>query len=129
MAFAAERLKEKRYAFSDQEIKPYFTRSGFSTACSASSRRCSKCASARRAPVWHPSVRFFRIERPAARGDAAPELIGQFYLDPHARAGKRPGAWMDGTRERWLRPAASCRRRWRTWCATSRRRWTAAPRC
>jgi oligopeptidase A len=49
------------------------------------------------APVWHPSVRFFRIERGGA-------LVGQFYLDPHARAGKRPGAWMDDVRGRWLRP-------------------------
>ena len=55
------------------------------------------------APVWHPSVRFFRIERPAA-GRRRAELVGQFYLDPYARAGKRPGAWMDGMRARWARP-------------------------
>ncbi|MGM2755161.1 M3 family metallopeptidase, partial [Bacillus cereus group sp. Bce019] len=48
-----------------------------------------------------------RIERPAASGDAPAELIGQFYLDPHARPGKRPGAWMDGTRERWARPGSA----------------------
>jgi len=49
------------------------------------------------APVWHPSVRFFRIDR---RG----ETVGQFYLDPYARPGKRPGAWMDDVRGRWARP-------------------------
>ena len=105
MAFAAERLKEKRYAFSDQEIKPYFVQE---RVLDGLFRIVETLFEVRirpdEAPVWHPSVRFFRIERPAASGDAAPELIGQFYLDPHARPGKRPGAWMDGTRERWLRP-------------------------
>ncbi|MBS0441256.1 MAG: M3 family metallopeptidase [Proteobacteria bacterium] len=105
MAFAAERLKEKRYAFSDQEIKPYFVQE---RVLDGLFRIVETLFEVRirpdEAPVWHPSVRFFRIERPAASGDAAPELVGQFYLDPHARPGKRPGAWMDGTRERWLRP-------------------------
>ncbi len=32
------------------------------------------------------------------------ELVGQFYLDPQARNGKRGGAWMDDVRTRWLRP-------------------------
>ncbi|HET6788994.1 MAG TPA: M3 family metallopeptidase, partial [Aquabacterium sp.] len=53
------------------------------------------------APVWHESVRFFRIERDGAAG---PQLVGQFYLDPYARPGKRPGAWMDDVRGRWTRP-------------------------
>jgi oligopeptidase A len=39
-------------------------------------------------PVWHPDVRFFRIERDG-------ELIGQFYLDLYARDTKKGGAWMD----------------------------------
>jgi oligopeptidase A len=54
------------------------------------------------APVWHESVRFFRIERTTVQG--GPELLGQFYLDPQARNGKRGGAWMDDVRARWLRP-------------------------
>jgi oligopeptidase A len=50
-------------------------------------------------------VRFFRIERPAEPGSDGPaELVGQFYLDPYARPGKRPGAWMDEVRGRWARP-------------------------
>ena len=48
---------------------------------------------AEQAEVWHPDVRFFRIER-------AGELIGQFYLDMYARPSKRPGAWMDDARGR-----------------------------
>ncbi len=105
LTFASERLKEKRYAFSDQEVKPYFVQE---RVLDGLFRIVETLFEVRirpdEAPVWHPSVRFFRIERPAASGDAPAELVGQFYLDPHARPGKRPGAWMDGTRDRWLRP-------------------------
>ena len=104
MSFASERLKEKRYAFSEQEVKQYFTESKvleglfhiIETLFEVSVRADS-------APVWHPSVRFFRIERQSL-GDQSPQLVGQFYLDLYARPGKRPGAWMDDVRDRWARP-------------------------
>jgi len=99
--FASERLKEARYAFSDEEVRQYFTLPKvleglfriIETLFEVSVRPDS-------APVWHPSVRFFRIER-------AGQLVGQFYLDPYARPGKRPGAWMDDVRSRWARPEGS----------------------
>jgi len=98
LPFASEKLKEARYAFSDQEVKPYFTEtkvlSGLfriiETLFEVSIRPDT-------AEVWHPTVRFFRIERQGS-------LVGQFYLDPYARTGKRPGAWMDDVRGRWARP-------------------------
>ncbi|MEO8058008.1 MAG: M3 family metallopeptidase [Burkholderiales bacterium] len=104
MPFASERLKEKRYAFSEQEVKQYFTEDKvleglfhiIETVFEVRIRPDT-------AEVWHPSVRFFRIERPGV-GDAAPRLVAQFYLDLHARPGKRPGAWMDHVRSRWARP-------------------------
>jgi oligopeptidase A len=110
--FASERLKERRYAFSEQEVKQYFTEPRvleglfhiIETVFEVRIRPDS-------APVWHPSVRFFRIEKDQATSDAlpgsadaAPRLVGQFYLDLFARPGKRPGAWMDDVRDRWLRP-------------------------
>jgi oligopeptidase A len=51
-------------------------------------------------------VEFYRIERERkdAEGHISTELVGQFYLDPAARNGKRGGAWMDDVRARWLRP-------------------------
>ncbi|MEN9544122.1 MAG: hypothetical protein RLZZ598_955 [Pseudomonadota bacterium] len=105
MAFASEKLKQARYAFSDNEVKQYFTEAKvlgglfriIETLFEVQIRPDS-------APTWHPDVRVFRIERPGATGDAAPQLIGQFYLDPYARPGKRPGAWMDDARGRWARP-------------------------
>jgi oligopeptidase A len=100
--YIGEKLKEQRYAFSEQEVKPYFTApkvlAGLfqivETLFEVAIRRDS-------APTWHPSVEFYRIERHTAQGA---ELVGQFYLDPGARNGKRGGAWMDDVRARWLRP-------------------------
>ncbi len=100
--YIGEKLKEARYAFSEQEVKPYFTApkvlAGLfqivETLFEVAIRRDS-------ATVWHPSVEFYRIERSTPAGA---QLVGQFYLDPAARTGKRGGAWMDDVRARWLRP-------------------------
>ncbi len=97
-AYIGEKLKEARYAFSEQEVKQYFTApkvlAGLfkivETLFEVVIRKDS-------APVWNAKVEFYRIER-------AGELVGQFYLDQPARTGKRGGAWMDDVRSRWLRP-------------------------
>ena len=97
-AYIGEKLKEARYAFSEQEVKQYFTApkvlAGLfrivETLFEVQIREDS-------APVWKPGVVFHRIERDG-------QLVGQFYLDQPARTGKRGGAWMDDVRTRWLRP-------------------------
>nr|WP_315241896.1 M3 family metallopeptidase [uncultured Albidiferax sp.] len=97
-SYIGEKLKEARYAFSEQEVKQYFTAPKvlgglfkiIETLFEVAIRKDS-------APVWHPSVEFYRIERGG-------QLVGQFYLDQPARTGKRGGAWMDDVRARWLRP-------------------------
>lgn len=101
-SYISEKLKEARYAFSEQEVKQYFPApkvlAGLfkivETLFEVSIRRDV-------APVWNPAVEFYRIERAGSNG---PELVGQFYLDQPARKGKRGGAWMDDVRARWLRP-------------------------
>ena len=106
IAFASQKLKEQRYAYSEQEVKQYFTEPKvleglFHIVETVFEVRIR----ADDAPVWHPSVRFYRIEKDAPPGDdTPPRLVGQFYLDLFARPGKRPGAWMDDVRDRWLRP-------------------------
>jgi oligopeptidase A len=98
LAFVSEKLKEKRYAFSDQEVKQYFTEPKVLEGLFKIVETLFEVAiRPDTAPVWHPSVRFFRIERGG-------QLVGQFYLDPYARQGKRSGAWMDDVRGRWARP-------------------------
>ncbi|RMX00645.1 M3 family peptidase [Allofranklinella schreckenbergeri] len=96
--FISEKLKEARYSFSDQEIKPYFQAPKVIEGLFAIVQKLFNVTILPdQAPVWHPAVQFFRIERDG-------QLIGQFYLDQPARAGKRGGAWMDDMRGRWLRP-------------------------
>ena len=100
--YIGEKLKEARYAFSEQEVKLYFTAPKVLAGLFQIVETLFEVAIRRdTAPVWHPGVEFYRIER---SGVAGPELVGQFYLDPAARTGKRGGAWMDDVRARWLRP-------------------------
>ena len=98
LPFISEKLKEARYAFSEQEVKQYFTAPKVLAGLFKIVETLFDVAIQRdQAPVWNPGVQFYRIER-------AGQLIGQFYLDPSARTGKRGGAWMDDVRGRWQRP-------------------------
>jgi oligopeptidase A len=90
LAFAAEKLKESRYSFSDEEVRAYFPEDRVvaglfrvvETLYGVAIREAA-------APAWHPAVRFFDITRKDG------SLVGQFYLDLYARPGKQSGAWMD----------------------------------
>ncbi|MFC6280547.1 MULTISPECIES: M3 family metallopeptidase [Polaromonas] len=97
-AYIGEKLKEARYAFSEQEVKQYFTAPKVLAGLFKIVETLFEVAIRKdTAPVWKPGVEFYRIER-------AGQLVGQFYLDQPARTGKRGGAWMDDVRTRWLRP-------------------------
>jgi len=96
--YIGEKLKEARYSFSEQEVKQYFTAPKVLAGLFKIVETLFDVAIREdKAPVWNDSVKFYRIERNA-------KLVGQFYLDPNARTGKRGGAWMDDVRARWLRP-------------------------
>lgn len=94
-AYVSEKLLQARYAFSEQEVKQYFTEPKvvaglFKVIESLFNVRVKPDT----APVWHEDVRFYRIETPAG------ELVGQFYMDLYVRETKRGGAWMDEARAR-----------------------------
>jgi oligopeptidase A len=94
MTYAAEKLREQRYAFSEQEVKQYFPEPKVTEGLFQVIQRLFNVnIKPDSAPVWHPDVKFFRIERDG-------KLVGQFYLDLYARSGKRGGAWMDDARAR-----------------------------
>jgi oligopeptidase A len=90
LAYASEKLKTARYAFSDQEVKQYFPEpkvvAGLfhvvETLYDVSIRESQS-------PAWHKDVRFFEIR------DRADAIVGQFFMDNYARADKQGGAWMD----------------------------------
>jgi oligopeptidase A len=90
LAYASEKLRARRYSFSDQEVKQYFPED---KVLLGMFRVVERLYGVRvlpdQAETWDDAVRFFRIV------DAKGALVGQFYLDPHARETKRGGAWMD----------------------------------
>ena len=95
VAWVSEKLRQKRYAFSDQEVKHYFPED----AVLAGLFRVVETLYGVRvrpaqAPTWHADASFFAIE------DADGALVGQFYLDLYAREAKRGGAWMDDASNR-----------------------------
>ena len=95
LSFAAEKLKQARYSYSEQEVKQYFTEPKVLAGLfDVIHGLYGLTVQPDQAPVWHPDVRFFRVV------DAQGALVGQFYLDLYAREGKRGGAWMDDCRNR-----------------------------
>jgi len=100
VSFASEKLRAKRYSFSDQELKQYFPED---MALAGLFRVVEsifglKIAEAK-APAWHEDVRFWEAR------DRDGALVGQFYTDLYARDTKRGGAWMDDAIGRRRKPA------------------------
>jgi oligopeptidase A len=97
-AFVAEKLQEEKYCFNSQAVKQYFPESRVvSGLFKIIDEVFGISFVADNAPVWHPDVRFYRLE---CQGTT----IAYCYMDLYARSGKRPGAWMDSLQSRWLRP-------------------------
>jgi oligopeptidase A len=93
VSYFAERMREERYAYSEEELRPYFPLPRVLDGLFALAERLfgvSIRAADGEAPIWHPHVRFFRVL------DEKGEPLAAFYLDPYSRpAEKRGGAWMD----------------------------------
>lgn len=99
IAYASERLREHRYAFSQQDVRRYFPERKvlaglFRVVGRLFGVRIEERTGADKPPVWHPDAKFFDVR------DAAGALVAQFYLDLYARSGKRSGAWMASARSR-----------------------------
>ncbi|PKM16053.1 MAG: oligopeptidase A [Gammaproteobacteria bacterium HGW-Gammaproteobacteria-2] len=96
VAWAAEKLREQRYAFSEEEIKPYFPLPAVLDGMLGIAGDVFDLHFRVRdgVSVWHPDVRYYDVL--AADGS----VLAGFYLDLYARASKRGGAWMDVCRAR-----------------------------
>jgi len=101
IAYASEKLRAKRYAFSDQEVKQYFPETQVLPGMFRLVQDLYQITiTESKTETWHPDVRFFGIHN---QGN---ERIGQFYVDLYARETKRGGAWMDGAISRRRRAGA-----------------------
>ncbi len=100
--FWAERLREARFQFNSEDLRPYFpfprVLDGlFSLARDLFGIRVEPADVS--TPVWHPDVRVYRVQ------DADGRPLATFYLDPYSRPEtKRGGAWMDPFAPRDRRP-------------------------
>ena len=98
VSYASEKLREQRYSYSEQELKQYFSEPRVLAGLFKVIETLFAVAIREEtAPVWHPDVRFFRIEN--LRG----QLVGEFYLDIYARDHKQGGAWQGDARSRRAR--------------------------
>ena len=97
LAYAAERLREKKYAYSEEELKKHFeledvVKGLFRLVKFLFDVDVEEVAD--KPSVWHEDVRFFRV---VEKG----ETIAHFYFDPFVRPGlKSGGAWMNEFRNR-----------------------------
>ena len=98
VAYASEQLRQKRYAFSEDEVRQYFplprVLSGlFRVINTLFNVEIKPVIGLAPLPVWHSDVQLFEVQRAGA-------TIGHLYLDLYARSTKRGGAWMDDARGR-----------------------------
>ncbi len=91
LPYYSEKLKQHRYAISDEELRPYFPESKVVSGLFEVVNRLFgiRITEKTGVDVWHQDVKFFDVF------DQEGELRGSFYLDLYARAKKRGGAWMD----------------------------------
>ena len=97
LAYAAERLREKKYAYSEEELKKHFeledvVKGLFRMVKFLFDVDVEEVAD--KPSVWHEDVRFFAVKEKG-------ETIANFYFDPFVRSGlKSGGAWMNEFRNR-----------------------------
>ena len=96
-AYEAERLRERKYAYSEEELKRHFemedvVKGLFRMATFLFGVEIEEVAD--KPSVWHDDVRFFAVKEKG-------ETIANFYFDPFVRSGlKSGGAWMNEFRNR-----------------------------
>lgn len=100
VAYYSEKLKQQRYAISDEDLKPYFSDTRVINGLLKIAENLYQIRiqqlDSEAIDLWHEDVRFYQIL------DQQQQVIGQFYLDLYARENKRGGAWMDECTNRYV---------------------------
>ena len=90
IAYLSEKIKEKRFNYSEQEIKDYFPDYKVIEGLFKVVEKIYGIYIKKEiVEVWHEDVTFYKIT------NSSNQIIGSFYLDLYARKNKRGGAWMD----------------------------------
>ena len=99
VAWAAEKMRERRLGLSQEMLKPYFPAPQVVDGLFRLVQRLFGISLQPDPEVetWHDDVTFYRIYGPEGEERAG------FYLDLYARRNKRGGAWMDVCRQRYAR--------------------------
>ena len=101
-AFWAERQRERKYDYSEEELSRYFNLPVVLNGLFKLAERLFGITiepADWTAPVWHKDVRFFRVY------DESRTPVAHFYFDPYSRPEtKSGGAWMNEFRARELKP-------------------------
>ncbi len=88
--FYAEKVRKAKYDLDQEAIKPYFQLDNMVAAMFDAAGKLygmTFTENTGTVPVFEPMVRTFEVKRDG-------KVVGLFYLDNFARAGKRSGAWM-----------------------------------
>ena len=88
--FYAEKVRKAKYDLDQEAVKPYFQLDNMVAAmfdAAGNLYGMSFTENTGTVPVFEPKVRTFEVKRDG-------KVVGLFYLDNFARAGKRSGAWM-----------------------------------
>ncbi|OYY14894.1 MAG: peptidase M3 [Sphingomonadales bacterium 35-56-22] len=88
--FYAEKVRKAKYDLDQEAVKPYFQLDNMVAAMFDAAGKLygmSFTENTGTVPVFEPKVRTFEVKRDG-------KVVGLFYLDNFARAGKRSGAWM-----------------------------------
>lgn len=91
LTYYSEKLKQSRYAISDEQLRPYFPEDKVVAGLFTVVKKLFGLSITQKQgiDVWHDDVTFYEIT------DSAGQKRGSFYLDLYAREKKRGGAWMD----------------------------------
>lgn len=90
IAYYSEKLRQQRYAFNDEQVKPYFPAPQVMQGLFEVARRLFNVSLQPNHDIetWHDDVACFDLL------DTDGNLLGQLYTDLYVRKHKRGGAWM-----------------------------------
>lgn len=98
VGYYSEKMKEKLFAFSSEDLRPYFPLEPVLTGTFEHfSKLFGITFKPAQYPVWHEDVMTYDVV-----DTKTGEFMGLFYADFYPRKGKKPGAWMTSYREQGM---------------------------